>query len=181
MFTVELKSGYHRLDMREDAWPFPGLRVWHGQFYRFVHLPYGLSTACWAFTKVTREPLGKWRAAGNRCTGFSDDSLHAHSDPQLAHRRRCRLVGDERPDRQWLLSLRRPASPRSREKNTSGGLMDSVAETVPVPEKTRVALLSAIDAALGAQHRYQGGRLLPLSAQSCQCRFLSVPYPYQCS
>lgn len=54
LFSVDLESAYHHVDMHPSAWDYLGFE-WQGQYYVFTVLPFGLSTACWVFTKITRE------------------------------------------------------------------------------------------------------------------------------
>ena len=60
-FTWDLKSGYHHVDISPDhrkylgfAWPFNGVL----RYFTFAVLPFGLSSACFCFTKLLR-PLKK--------------------------------------------------------------------------------------------------------------------------
>jgi hypothetical protein len=71
-WAADLKGGFHHVDMREDAWPHLGFE-WGGQAYVFTQLPFGLNIAPRVFTKVMAQPLGRWRTAGWRCTGYLDD------------------------------------------------------------------------------------------------------------
>jgi hypothetical protein len=73
-FTLDLKSGYHHLDMHEEAWQYLGFQ-WEGKYYCFTQLPFGLAPACWAFTKLTRSVMSAFRQRGVRCTGYIDDSM----------------------------------------------------------------------------------------------------------
>jgi len=54
MFTLDLKSGYHHMDVCKADWKYLGFE-WQGIFYTFTQLPFGLTSACWAFTKLMRE------------------------------------------------------------------------------------------------------------------------------
>ena len=67
VFTLDLKSGYHHVDIREDCWTYLGFE-WRGQYYVFTQLPFGIASACWAFTKLTREVIRGWRRQGWRCS-----------------------------------------------------------------------------------------------------------------
>ena len=49
--TLDLSSAYHHIEIHPDSTPFLGFE-WGGVFYRFVVLPFGISTAPWLFTKV---------------------------------------------------------------------------------------------------------------------------------
>jgi len=55
LFTFDLKSGYHNIDIFEPHRKFLGLQ-WEvygePQYFVFTMLPFGLSTACYAFTKI---------------------------------------------------------------------------------------------------------------------------------
>lgn len=79
-FTVDLSSGFHHLQMAEDAWPFLGF-AWAGQFYVFTSMPFGLATAPWAFTMVMQSVMGHFRRQGARVTSYIDDSLWLASSP----------------------------------------------------------------------------------------------------
>jgi len=55
MFLFDLKSGYHHIEIYEPhrcylgfQWLFAG----RAQFFVFTVLPFGLATACYAFTKL---------------------------------------------------------------------------------------------------------------------------------
>jgi hypothetical protein len=74
--TVDLSKGFHHLDIHEDSVPFLGFE-WEGQYYAYVGMPFGVAVAPWAFTKLTRVLLTRWREKGHRCSGYIDDSMHA--------------------------------------------------------------------------------------------------------
>lgn len=57
LFAFDPKSGYHHVDMFEPHRQFLGFQLTHEgnhQFYLFAVLPFGLATACYAFTKLLR-------------------------------------------------------------------------------------------------------------------------------
>ena len=61
IFTFDLKSGYHQIDIRPAQHKYLGFaweREGRRQFYPFTVLPFGLATACYIFTK-TCETFGK--------------------------------------------------------------------------------------------------------------------------
>ena len=78
MFTFDLKSGYHHIDIFKEhqtylgfAWRFPASS--QDSFFVFTVLPFGLSTAPHIFTKVVK-PLEKhWRYSGINIAIFLDD------------------------------------------------------------------------------------------------------------
>ena len=65
VITFDLKSGYHHVDINEEHWRYLGF-YWKEQHYVFKVLPFGLSTACYAFTKLLRPSVRYWRSKGIR-------------------------------------------------------------------------------------------------------------------
>ena len=80
LFKFDLKSGYHHLDIFEPHQKYLGF-AWEsdGQqhFYVFTVLPFGLSTACYAFTKLMRPLIRYWRGRGLRVVLYLDDGIVA--------------------------------------------------------------------------------------------------------
>jgi hypothetical protein len=76
MWSLDISSAYHHISVAEHDWPFMGF-AWKGQHYVFKSLPFGLSVACWVFTKFSREFVGSWRASGIKVLPYMDDFLFA--------------------------------------------------------------------------------------------------------
>uniref|UniRef100_A0A1X7VUB7 CCHC-type domain-containing protein n=1 Tax=Amphimedon queenslandica TaxID=400682 RepID=A0A1X7VUB7_AMPQE len=74
LFTFDLKSGYHHIDIHVEHQSYLGFQ-WKDQFYVFTVLPFGLSTACYIFTKVLRPVVKHIRALGIRLVLYLDDGL----------------------------------------------------------------------------------------------------------
>ena len=82
MFTFDLKSRYHHIDIFVEHWQYLGFSwIENGvtYFYVFVVLPFGLSTAGQIFTKVCRVPIKTWRRQGIRIVQYLDDGIGAAS------------------------------------------------------------------------------------------------------
>jgi hypothetical protein len=79
LFTVDLKSGYHHIDIHQEFWKYLGFQ-WRGQYYVFTQLPFGLAHACYVFTKVMRQLVKSWRSRGIRLILYIDDFLFARRD-----------------------------------------------------------------------------------------------------
>ena len=80
LFTFDLKSGYHHVDIYEPHRKYLGfswLQQGFTQFYVFAVLPFGLSTACYAFTKLLRPLIKYWRGQGLRALLYLDDGIVA--------------------------------------------------------------------------------------------------------
>ena len=78
MFTFDLKSGYHHIEVAIDhqsylgfSWVDPIFK--RTQFYRFTVMPFWLSSAPHIFTKVLKPLVKHWRLNGVRIALFLDD------------------------------------------------------------------------------------------------------------
>jgi hypothetical protein len=74
LFTVDLKSGYHHVDIHPDFWQFLGFE-WQGKYHVFCQLPFGLATTCFVFTKLMKQLVQRWRSFGVRLIPYIDDFL----------------------------------------------------------------------------------------------------------
>ena len=88
MITFDLKLGYHHVDINRDCWSYLGFSWYEPggcrQFFMFRVLPFGLSTACYVFTKLLRPLVKYWRAKGRRVIVYIDDGIGAASILQEA-------------------------------------------------------------------------------------------------
>ena len=76
MFSFDLKSGYHHVDIAKEHWKYLGFS-WESRFYVFTILPFGLSSACYIFTKLVRPLVRYWWERGLRVIVYLDDGLCA--------------------------------------------------------------------------------------------------------
>ena len=53
VFSFDLKSGYHHIDIAKEHWKYLGFS-WQSCFYVFTVFPFGLSSSCYIFTKLLR-------------------------------------------------------------------------------------------------------------------------------
>ena len=87
MFSFDLKSGYHHIDIFGPYRQFLGF-CWEKQgskqFYMFIVLPLGLATACYAFTKLLRALVKYWRSQGLCAILYLDDGIIAVSGKAAA-------------------------------------------------------------------------------------------------
>ena len=72
--TFDLRSGYHHIDIHPDSQTFLGF-CWKGKYYKFTVLPFGLSSACFVFTKVMRPLVKYWRGLGMWAVIYIDDGI----------------------------------------------------------------------------------------------------------
>ena len=82
-FTWDLKSGYHHVDICLEhqgylgfSWQFNGVL----RYFTFTVLPFGLSSACFCFTKLLRPLVSRWRSMGHNSFVYLDDGLGSQPD-----------------------------------------------------------------------------------------------------
>lgn len=93
IFTVDLKAGYHHIDIFEPHWKYLGF-YWQGQYYVFTQLPFGLAPACYVFTMVMRQLTKSWRQLGYRLIHYIDDFFFACRDSAEFARVQSAVLGD---------------------------------------------------------------------------------------
>ena len=75
-FSFDLESGYHHIDIFSEHHKYLGFSWRFHQFdtryYVFRVLPFGLTSACYLFTKLTRPLVHFWRALGISCFMYID-------------------------------------------------------------------------------------------------------------
>ena len=80
MFTFDLKSGYHHVDIHREHWKYLDFAWGQGpttKYYVFCVLPFGLTTAPYLFTKLLRPLVKHWRGQGIRVIIYLDDGIVA--------------------------------------------------------------------------------------------------------
>ncbi|KAK3246759.1 hypothetical protein CYMTET_43721 [Cymbomonas tetramitiformis] len=82
LFYSDYKSGYYHVDLHEMSRTYVAVE-WQGRFFEFCVLPFGLAPACWVFTKINKELVGKWRGLGFRVHPYVDDFAFAVRAPTL--------------------------------------------------------------------------------------------------
>ena len=77
-FTWDLKSGYHHVDIYVShrkflgfSWNFNGKL----RYFIFCVLPFGLSSACYCFTKLLRPLVKRWRIMSHASFVYLDDGI----------------------------------------------------------------------------------------------------------
>ena len=65
LFSFDLKSGYHHVDIHRRHWQYFVGFSWgdedRPQYYEFKALPFGLATACYVLTKLLRPLIKHWQ------------------------------------------------------------------------------------------------------------------------
>ena len=87
-FSFDVESGFHHVSVVEHhqqllgfSWLFPdGKR----RFYNFRVLPFGLSSACYVFTKLMRPLVARWRSMGHVSLVYIDDGISDRTSAKAA-------------------------------------------------------------------------------------------------
>jgi hypothetical protein len=78
-FNWDFTSGYHHVSINPRQSKYLGFSFdWPGigqRFFEFTQLPFGLNSACYLFTKLTRPLIKCWRAQGLNVFIYIDDGL----------------------------------------------------------------------------------------------------------
>ncbi|GJP71712.1 hypothetical protein CLOP_g2515 [Closterium sp. NIES-67] len=83
MFSIDLKSGYHHVEIHPSCWKFLGFQF-KGIYYSFRSLPFGLASAPFVFTQLIKQLAKRWRASGVRVVPYVDDLLFLCDSHQQA-------------------------------------------------------------------------------------------------
>ena len=89
MFSFDLKSGYHHIEIHEKYQIYLGFS-WQNykngitKYYMFTVLPFGLSTAPYIFTKMLKPIEKHWRYQGIKMAILSDDGWATEDQYQKA-------------------------------------------------------------------------------------------------
>lgn len=97
VFTFDLKSGYHHVDIHNDSQPFLGFSWGKGKdrkFYTFTVLPFGLASACYVFTKLLRPLVKRWRVMGLHVILYIDDGICGAASEEKCLESRKIIVSD---------------------------------------------------------------------------------------
>ena len=80
LFKFDLKSGYHHVDIYEPHQKYLGF-AWETEgkvsYFVFAVMPFGLSSACYTFTKLLRLLIKYWQGLGLRAVVYLDDGIVA--------------------------------------------------------------------------------------------------------
>ena len=110
VITFDLKSGYHHVHINVDSWPYLGFS-WqtpgdYRHYFMFRVLPFGLSTACYVFTKLLRPRVKSWQSKGKRVVVHIDDGICASSTLQEAEHDSAIVLADLK-DAGFVINVRK--------------------------------------------------------------------------
>ena len=97
MFSFDIKSGYHHVDIFLPHQSFLGFSWFYKgkvKYFCFRVLPFGLSSAPYIFTKLFRPLVSNWRRKGIHIVVYLDDGLGESSSFQVALDCSAKVKGD---------------------------------------------------------------------------------------
>jgi hypothetical protein len=76
-FQFDVVSAYHHISIALPHTDFLGFswKCGNVKWFAFLVLPFGLSSACYICTKITRPLIKKWRGEGKQVLMYLDDGL----------------------------------------------------------------------------------------------------------
>ena len=97
MSAFDLKAGYHHINVHQSQHNLLGFSYTdhegHDRFFKFIVLPFGLSTAGLVFSKVLRELLTLWRKQNIQAACFLDDGLQINVNFKIARQHALIIKG----------------------------------------------------------------------------------------
>jgi len=147
----DLKSGYHHVQMHElhhkflgFCWTFKGGAT---RYFQFVVLPFGLSSACYVFTKIIRPLVTKWRGQGLKSIVFVDDGITGHSDFRSA-KMAAEIVRNDLLSAGFVINTDKSDFNPTQVGSWLGTIIDTKTMIFSVPEKKITKLLTLINKVL---------------------------------
>ena len=136
---------------------------WKEQHYVFKVLPFGLSTACCAFTKLLRPLVRYWHSKGIRAVLYIDDGIVAFSALELAAGNPVAQVREDIGKAGLTLNVQKSCFSPSQQGIWLGFVLDFEKGKIFIEEKM-VALIGSIDGLL-ASHQMVHVRLYSVVGQ----------------
>ena len=97
LYTFDIKSAYHHIPIHDHCKQFLGFS-WPCNdqiaYYVFNVLPFGLSSAVYIFTKITKALTKKWRSQGISILMYLDDGLGAAHNKEMARQQASQVRQD---------------------------------------------------------------------------------------
>jgi len=134
---------YYHVDLDPRFWKYFGFE-WEGKYYVYTSLPFGLASACWAFTKITRELFAKWRKSGHRCSGYIDDGIYGGQDPTVLHTFIQSVVLPDLQNCGFVVHMKKSNLIPTQNAHYLGLVINSVLNRIEVPQEKRDGVINFI-------------------------------------
>lgn len=148
MIKWDIHSAYHHIVLNNNQTDFMGFSWTYADgktvFMKFVVLPFGLSSAPYCFSKVTRPLIAKWRAESKRAVMYLDDGFGCSGSKESAEIMAESIKSDiissgfvPKAEKSCWIPVQR--------LQWLGAVLDSEDFTISIPEIRIGALLSTIE------------------------------------
>ena len=145
--TFDLTSGYHHVDIHPEHkkylgfhWLFPDGQT---KYFIFNVLPFGLSSACYIFTKILRPFVKKWRSEGIKSIIFIDDGICGGKGLQFVESVVMRILEDLKKAG-WLVNFEKSSLTPTQIGKWLGTIINTRTMTFHVPKEKIDKLLRRI-------------------------------------
>ena len=149
--TFDLTSGYHHIDIHPEQrkylgfhWLFPNGQT---KYFIFNVLPFGLSSACYIFTKILRPYVKKWRSKGIKSIIFIDDGICGSKTYRQTESIANTVVSDLRKGG-WFVNFEKSRLIPTQKGKWLGTIIDTQNSTFYVPEEKINNLIKNINSVL---------------------------------
>ena len=149
--TFDLTSGYHHIPINEEFYEFLGFS-WQfsdgkTRYFYFVVLPFGLSSACYVFTKTMRPFVKRWRTLGIPCAIYIDDGIFGSKDKSecLSF---CERIVSDLENAGLTLNMKKSKLIPSQTGKWLGFNINTATMEFSVPQEKILKLIDLIDIAL---------------------------------
>lgn len=174
--SIDLKDGYLHVPVSPKSQKYLQFS-WKNRFYRFVCLPFGLSSAPLIFTKMLRPIIGELRAKGVRLMAYLDDIIILSSSYQESVRN-TKLVRDTLERRGWVINLEKSSLHPSHTLEYLGFLLDTAKMKIFTPLEKRKRYRSAAQRMLKKLEKSDAVRLRTFSSVVGKLQSLSPAVPF---
>ena len=142
MFSFDLKSGYHHVDIAEVHQKYLGFS-WGDKFYVFTVLPFGLSTACYIFTKILCPLVCYWCELGIKIIVYLDDGIGAATGCQRSLDA-SRIVSQTLENAGFVVNSDKSVWQPTQQLQWLGFVVDLALGKVEVPQEKLTRLLNML-------------------------------------
>ena len=150
LFSFDLKSGYHHVDIAEIHTKYLSI-AWGGKYFVFTVLPFGLASACYIFTKLLRPLVRYWRAQGLRVVVYLDDGICAVTGRQAAQAA-SELVKTTLSKAGFVANPDKSVWQPVQRLVWLGFVIDLAAEQIEIPREKITGLQQLINGAMAVSH-----------------------------
>ena len=151
--TFDLKSGYHHIDIFEEHQKYLGFSwKFHDKtrYFIFRVLPFGLSEACFAFTKVLRPFVKRWRSFGFKCAIYIDDGICGQST-FLDEKYAFAIILCDLQSAGYVINFEKSITDPVQSGIWLGVIIDTTTMTFTVPESKIKKLIGNVKQILGSK------------------------------